>query len=186
MPERPLFVDEGLMSSLTGREPEVVVDDMLRHLIRRYRAEGGAVFALQDESLHIYVARRLPDHRIAAVNGLLSQAMPTLLQRETVRAETEILAPLHTDDHLLGFLFLDFPEGGCHDNVDPRALSLLCGSLTRGLKADRCGQDVCFGLTHREIERLRVFRALEVCGDNKTAAAKMLGVTRRTVYYRLS
>lgn len=37
-----------------------------------------------------------------------------------------------------------------------------------------------------EVERAEIEKALSVCGGNKSKAAKMLGISRKTLYYRLS
>lgn len=183
--ERQVFIDQDLMSGVTGQEPLTVVSDLLSHTVRRYRAAGGVVFSLNDATGHldVYVGHTVPTERIEDAVKLWPKIKPILLKREEWRDATEVIAPLHLNDTLYGMLFLDFVEhDGCRVYVDSACLRLLCTGLSRGLKAGRCKEPVAVAMSVHDIETMRVLNVLKATRGDVVTAASAMSITRNTVY----
>lgn len=91
---------------------------------------------------------------------------------------------LEIEDGLAGFLGTLLSTGGAplHATVDfERKVIQIAGQTVPGQRLY-----IQTGSTMKEVERLMLFHALEVTNGNKAAAARLLGISRRTLYNRLA
>lgn len=187
-----LQLDPRLLASLVTNDPEATVHLLLRHIIERCRAKGGAVIkvAVKSETvaLKVMLACDLGDERACDVRGLWERHQDTLQWGGHVKTQDELLIPLRKDQTFLGFLLLDVPTS----HPSPAWFEHACKWVVTGMEAAKvqaqnakCTVVVSPKELQRQLQEQELVEALDQMQGNKVQAAKLLGITRRTLYSRL-
>lgn len=175
-------VDQTL-AVLVADDPRAQSLRLLRHIVAEYKARAAAAVAVDDGELTTF-AGEIPLSRLTALQLLWKVQQKTLRAGRPVVGDDSGLVPLMDGRQLVGLLLVEGGEG-----VDPRAACVV--ALAAALKAGRdeaARPDPGDGemLTDAEIERQRLLVALQRNEWNIARVARLLGVTRRTIYMRLA
>jgi transcriptional regulator with PAS, ATPase and Fis domain len=149
------------------RDRRAEIEPLARHFLREFCLRGRQ----PEPHLTVEAASKLYDYHwpgnVRELRNVIERA--TLLATEgQIDREHVMLEP-------------PMPEVDLADADDFEAVT----KVTQALDVRRRSADASKGEPTRETERDRVMRALESCGGNQTRAAKMLGVSRRTLINRL-
>ena len=171
------------LSLLVADDPRGQALRLLDHVASRCRAKAVAVVTVAADDLGSF-AGEVPLSRLTALQTLWkSEAKGLRAGRRVVRDGYRVL-PLMDGPGLTGLLFIEGAVGV--ELTNPAVIA-----LTAALKAARArplSNDDVFeagALSGGEIERRRLLAALERHEWNIARVARLMGVTRRTVYLRL-
>jgi len=144
------------------RERRAEIPALCRMFLARCNAELGrkAALTLAEETLQLLVSYTWPGN---------VRELRNVIERGAVLCSGEVLQPEHLPQRVLGgpSQRLSSSQPPALDNAREEALSRARNEL-------------------QGIERQRISEALEQCGGNQTRAAEALGISRRTLVYRLS
>jgi DNA-binding NtrC family response regulator len=145
---------------LRERRPEIAA--LSRMFLARYNAELGrhAALSLSEEAIQLLESYAWPGN---------VRELRNAIERGAVLCSGDVLRPEHLPSRIV--------SGGVHGHKS---------SSPPGLDSSR--EDVLSRARNelQVIERQRISDALEQCGGNQTRAAETLGISRRTLVYRLS
>lgn len=161
-------------------DPQRQAQKLLRHIVAECKANAAAAVAVVDRELTTF-AGEVPLIRLTALQLLWKAEEKALRAGQPVFGDDSGVVPLTDGRQLVGLLFV---EGG--ERVEPRAACVL--ALAAALKAGReeAARPESEMLTDVEIERQRLLAALQRNEWNIARVARLLGVTRRTIYLRLA
>jgi hypothetical protein len=180
-PERAL---KQTLAVLVSDRPRRQAQRLLRHIIELYEAREAAAVSLGTDGLRTFVGD-IPLSRFAALQLVWTVEQKTLHAGRPVLGDDYSLIPLMDGRQLIGLLFVERGRG-----VEPRAPAVL--ALAATLKALRqAGPDALDPgpletPTGAEVERQRLVAALQRHEWNIARVARLMGVTRRTIYSRLA
>jgi len=173
-----------LASVLVAQAPRQQASNVLAFLVNRARASGGALLTFRDQSLVLFCST--PDLQAASVVrawGAWDSHRQRIETGETIQTPDQVLAPLKDDGALVGLLHLDAPQG-----FDASLLStfglVLAKAVQSDLSADR-SLAVAEIVDVPEQSRDRLVSLLHRNEWNIARVARVMGVTRRTIYLRL-
>jgi len=172
---------EETLAVLVADDPQKQAQRLLRHIVAEYKARIAVALAFVDGELTTF-AGEAPLARLTAVQNLWNAGEKELRAGKPMSVDDHGLVPLMDGHQLIGLLLV---EGG--ERVEPRAACVL--ALAAALKAGRAeaGHFVDLAsLTDAEIERQHLLAALQRNEWNVARVARLLGVTRRTIYHRLA
>jgi hypothetical protein len=179
----PTLLD--IASDLVSIEPASQATRLLGRLMEQTRASAGAVLVPSDQDLRVFVSRQASLERLSQGRSAVA-AHRFLLQRgESVSADGITLLPLMGETGLLGVVLL---EGGAQpmEGTDLILTAIVAAVVVamspRPLSGDL---DQFVGIRSDEVERHRLIELLKRNEWNLARVARVLGVTRRTVYMRL-
>jgi DNA-binding NtrC family response regulator len=145
---------------LRDRRPEIAA--LSRMFLARYNAELGrhAALSLSEETIQLLESYPWPGN---------VRELRNAIERGAVLCSGDVLRPEHLPSRIV--------SGAIHGHKS---------SSPPGLDSTR--EDVLSRARNelQAIERQRILDALEQCGGNQTRAAEALGISRRTLVYRLS
>lgn len=171
------------LSLLVADDPRGQALRLLDHVASRCRAKAVAVVTVAADDLGSF-AGEVPLSRLTALQTLWkSEAKGLRAGRRVVRDGYRVL-PLMDGPGLTGLLFI---EGAVGVEVTNPAVIALTAAL-KAARARPLSDDGVFeagALSGGEIERRRLLAALERHEWNIARVARLMGVTRRTVYLRL-
>jgi transcriptional regulator of acetoin/glycerol metabolism len=173
-------VDQTL-ALLVADDPRIQAGNLLDHIVTRCRAKGTAVVTVDSGELASF-AGEVPLSRLTALESLWKAEAKDLRAGLAVTAGSYRLLPLMDGLELTGLLFI---EGGTSiEKKNPVVIA-----LAAALKAARVHPARPHGweenVAGSEVERRRLVAALEHHEWNIARVARLIGVTRRTVYLRL-
>jgi predicted DNA-binding protein (UPF0251 family) len=179
----PTLLD--IAADLVSIEPASQATRLLGRLMEYTRATAGAVLVPSDQDLRVFVSRQASLERLSQGRSAVA-AQRLLLQRgEAVVADGITLLPLTRDGGLVGVVLL---EGGT-SSVEGTDLILtaIVAAVMVAMAPRPLGGDLdqFVGIRSDEVERHRLVELLKRNEWNLARVARVLGVTRRTVYMRL-
>jgi len=148
----------------------------------RCRARGAAVVTVVGDDLASFAGEVLLS-RLTTVNQLWKVEARGLRAGRPVNGDGYRVLPLMDARVLIGLLFI---EGG--DGVEPKSPDVVALAATLKIAREnpfRLEADDMEIVTGAEIERQRLLSALERHEWNIARVARLIGVTRRTIYLRL-
>jgi hypothetical protein len=174
-------VDESL-SLLVGEDPRRQACKLLDHLASRSRARGAAVVTVVADDLASFAGEVLLS-RLTALQRLWKIEASDLRAGRPVNGNGYRVLPLMDARALIGLLFIEGGEGVEPKSPDVIALAAtLKTALQHPARLDADDMEIVAGA---EIERQRLLSALERHEWNIARVARLIGVTRRTIYLRL-
>ena len=179
----PTLLD--IAADLVSIEPASQATRLLGRLMEHTRAAAGAVLVPSDQDLRVFVSRQASLERLSQGRSTVA-ANRFLLQRgESVAADGITLLPLMGQAGLVGVVLLeggDFPIEGTDLILTAIVAAVMVAMSPRPLTSDL---DQFVGIRSDEVERHRLVELLKRNEWNLARVARVLGVTRRTVYMRL-
>jgi predicted DNA-binding protein (UPF0251 family) len=179
----PTLLD--IAADLVSIEPASQATRLLGRLMEYTRATAGAVLVPSDQDLRVFVSRQASLERLSQGRSAVA-AQRLLLQRgEPVSADGIILLPLTRDGGLVGVVLL---EGGTSsvEGIDLILTAIVAAVMVAMAPRPLAGDlDQFVGIRSDELERHRLIELLKRNEWNLARVARVLGVTRRTVYMRL-
>lgn len=179
----PTLLD--IAADLVSIEPASQATRLLGRLMEHTRASAGAVLVPADQDLRVFVSRQASLERLSQGRSAVA-AQRFLLQRgESVSSDGITLLPLMGEGGLLGVVFLEggvFPVEGIELILTAIMAAVVVAMAPRPLSN---GLDQFVGIRSDEVERHRLVELLKRNEWNLARVARVLGVTRRTVYMRL-
>jgi len=179
----PTLLD--IAADLVAIEPASQATRLLGRLMEHTRASAGAVLVPADQDLRVFVSRQASLERLSQGRSTVA-AHRFLLQRgESVAADGITLLPLMGEVGLVGVVLLEggaYPVEGTELILTAIAAAVVVAMAPRPLAADI---DQFVGIRSDEVERHRLLELLKRNEWNLARVARVLGVTRRTVYMRL-
>ena len=196
------LVDRFMDLVLGGNEPRLLAERALGIVRTLTRARCAAVFRLEDRRLSLFASQGLDQHALDHAVADWGRAGALLRRGQVVHAgavspdgpRSRSLAPIRSGSELAGLLYLDSADADFLDAVDCARLVKFTAILARALEApppppgqaprgwerdpDRAAAD--------EAERDRLLALLEGNEWNIARVARILQVTRRTIYLRLA
>jgi hypothetical protein len=173
-------VDQTL-AFLVAHDPRIHAGKLLDHIVAQCKAKGAAAVTVDAGELASFVGE-VPLSRLTALESLWKGEAKNLRAGLAVTAGSYRLLPLIDGQELTGLLFI---EGDT--NVEKKNPAVI--ALAAALKAARVrpAPHLALGenVVGRETERQRLVAALEDHEWNIARVARLIGVTRRTVYLRL-
>ena len=148
----------------------------------RCRARGAAVVTVVADDLASFAGEVLLS-RLTTVNQLWQAEAKALRAGRPVNGDGYRVLPLMDARALIGLLFI---EGG--DGVESKSPDVVALAATLKIAREnpfRLEADDMEIVTGAEIERQRLLSALERHEWNIARVARLIGVTRRTIYLRL-
>jgi hypothetical protein len=175
-------LDDDTLALLVADDPRRQARRLLQHVATRSKAKAVAIVTVEGDELASFVGE-VPLSRLTALQ-LVWKAEAKALRAGTpaVGGDYRVL-PLMDRHELIGILFV---EGG--SGVEMRSASVM--ALAAALKAARErpvaeGREEPAAIHGAEIERRRLLASLERYEWNVSRVARLIGVTRRTVYLRM-
>ena len=179
----PTLLD--IAADLVSIEPASQATRLLGRLMEHTRASAGAVLVPSDKDLRVFVSRQASLERLSQGRSAFA-AHRFLLQRgEVVAGEGITLLPLMGESGLVGAVLLegsDFSVEGTDLILTALVAAVMVAMAPRPFTGDL---DQFVGIRSDEVERHRLLELLKRNEWNLARVARVLGVTRRTVYMRL-
>ena len=171
------------LALLVADDPRLSAGKLLDHISIRCKAKGAAAVTVDSDELASF-AGEVPLSRLAALESLWKAQSKQLRAGSTVTAGGYSVLPLIDGEDLTGLLFI---EGGAGVEKKNPAVVALAAALksARMRPTRRLAPQETATLSGREMERQRLVAALEHHEWNIARVARLIGVTRRTVYLRL-
>jgi len=172
-------VDQTL-AFLVADDPRISAGRLLDHIAARYKAKGAAAVTVDSGELASF-AGEVPLSRLAALQ-LLWQADAKDLRsgRSVIRDGCSVL-PLMDGHELTGLLLV-----ASHAAVETRSPAVIALAAALRAARERPARELREeAMADGEIERRRLVAALERHEWNIARVARLIGVTRRTIYLRL-
>ena len=173
-----------LASVLVAQAPRQQASNVLSFLVNRARATGGALLTFRDHSLVLFSST--PDLEAASVVrawAAWDAHRARIENGETIQTPDQVLAPLKDEGTLVGLLHLDAPQG-----FDQSLLSTFGLVLAKAVQSDLTGERplaVAEIVDVPEQSKDRLVTLLHRNEWNIARVARVMGVTRRTIYLRL-
>ena len=168
------------LSLLVADDPRGQALRLLDHVASRYKAKAVAVVTVAANDLASF-AGEVPLSRLAVVQAAWkTDAKDLRAGRRVIRDGYRIL-PLMDGPGLTGLLFIEGAAGV--ESTNP-VVTALAAALKAAHERPPMG-DGMESLAGGEIERRRLIAALERHEWNIARVARLMGVTRRTIYLRL-
>ncbi|PYQ09927.1 MAG: hypothetical protein DMF83_01770 [Acidobacteria bacterium] len=169
------------LALLVPDDPRMQAGRLLDHIAAQCKAKGAAVVTVDSGELASF-AGEVPLSRLTALESLWKAEAKNLRAGLAVTVGSYRLLPLMNGQELTGLLFIEGDTG-----VEKKNSAVI--ALAAALKAARGRPAPHFALGEevagRETERQRLVAALEHHEWNIARVARLIGVTRRTVYLRL-
>jgi hypothetical protein len=179
----PTLLD--IAADLVSIEPASQATRLLGRLMEHTRASAGAVLVPSDQDLRVFVSREARLERLSQGRSGVA-AHRFLLQRgEGVSSDGITLLPLMGESGLVAVVFLDggvFPVEGTEILLTAIMAAVQVAMSPRPFTVEL---DQYVGIRSDEVERHRLMELLKRNEWNLARVARVLGVTRRTVYMRL-
>jgi predicted DNA-binding protein (UPF0251 family) len=179
----PTLLD--IAADLVSIEPASQATRLLGRLMEHTRATAGAVLVPSDQDLRVFVSRQASLERLSQGRSAVASQRLLLQRGEPVSAEGITLLPLTRDSGLVGVVLL---EGGTSsmEGTD-LILTAIVAAVMVAMAPRPLGGDLdqFVGIRSDEVERHRLIELLKRNEWNLARVARVLGVTRRTVYMRL-
>jgi predicted DNA-binding protein (UPF0251 family) len=179
----PTLLD--IASVLVSIEPASQATGLLGRLIVQTRATAGAVLVPSDQDLRVFVSRQASLERLSQGRSAVASQRLLLQRGEAVAADGITLLPLTRDSGLVGVVLL---EGGTSsmEGTDLILTAIVAAVMVAMAPRPLAGDlDQFVGIRSDELERHRLIELLKRNEWNLARVARVLGVTRRTVYMRL-
>lgn len=169
------------LTLLVEDEPQRQARKLLDHVATRCRAKAAAVVTVSADELASF-AGEVPLSLLATLQSIWRLEGKDLRAGRPVNGGDHNVLPLMDGRDLVGLLFMD---GGTRVEVKNAAVLALAAALK--VARERPARRVLDPETAvgSEIERRRLLAALERHEWNIARVARLIGVTRRTVYLRL-
>ena len=149
------------------------------------RATAGAVLVPSDQDLRVFVSRQASLERLSQGRSTVASQRLLLQRGEAVVADGVTLLPLTRDGGLVGVVLLEGSSlslEGTDLILTAIVAAVMVAMAPRPLGSDL---DQFVGIRSDEVERHRLIELLKRNEWNLARVARVLGVTRRTVYMRL-
>lgn len=172
-----------LAALLVTDDPRQAADKTLAFLVSYLQARAGAVLALDGEDPSLFIGRSLRLDTLSALRSLWVGHRSALLSGQVVTEGSHALVPIEHAGELVGLLYLDAPRP-----FEAESISVFRVALAEAVRAtaQRAPIDTYLGSTRSEdLQRQHLLVTLSQSDWNIARAARLMGVTRRTVYLRL-
>ena len=169
------------LAPLVADDPRISAGKLLDHIAARCKAKGAAAVTVDSGELASF-AGEVPLSRLAALESLWKVEAKNLRAGLAVTAGSYRLLPLMDGQELTGLLFIEGNTGVEKKNPAVVALAAALKAARARPAPHDAGEEVVVG---RETERQRLVAALELHEWNIARVARLIGVTRRTIYLRL-
>jgi hypothetical protein len=171
------------LALLVADDPRGQARKLLDHLTARCQAKGTAVVTVVDDDLSSF-AGEIPLSRLTSLEQLWKAEAKDLRAGRPVTGEGCSVLPLMDGKDLTGLLLVD--GRGRLEPKNPAIVALAAAvKVARERPARQDAQAESQAMTGAEIERRRLLAALERHEWNIARVARLVGVTRRTIYLRL-
>ncbi|HKC13635.1 MAG TPA: helix-turn-helix domain-containing protein [Vicinamibacteria bacterium] len=172
-----------LAALLVTDDPRQAADKTLAYLVSYLRARAGAVLTLDSEEPSLFIGQSLRLETLSALRALWVAHQPALLAGQLVSEGSHALIPIQHSRELVALLYLDAPRP-----FEPESIAVFQVALAEAVRANfrRPPFEAYLGSTRSEdLQRQHLLVTLSQNDWNIARAARLMGVTRRTVYLRL-
>jgi hypothetical protein len=194
--EGPLGVTNQLAALLVAGDPRGAADRTLDFLISLNKARGAAVFALEGDRLNLFTGRGFDVETVATVQAAWSDRRAPLATGEilqgTYSRATYAIAPLMDKGSVVALLYLDTAAGREWAALDTSSLAAFGVAIAQAVIAAASAapalspvQAYLSQTSDEEIARERLLLLLVQNEWNIARVARIMGMTRRTIYHRL-
>jgi len=175
-------VDQTL-ALLVADDPRILAGNLLDHIAAQCKAKGAAAVTVDSGELASF-AGEVPLSRLTALESLWKAEAKDLRAGRAVTDGNYRLLPLMDGQELTGLLFIEGDTG--LEKKNPAMIALAAAlKAARVRPARQYALEETASFSGREMERQRLVAALEHHEWNIARVARLIGVTRRTVYSRL-
>ena len=169
------------LALLVADDPRIHAGKLLDHIAARCKAKGAAAVTVDSGELASF-AGEVPLSRLTALDSLWKAEAKNLRAGLAVTAGSYRLLPLMDGQQLKGLLFIEGNSGV--EKANPAVVAL--AAAVKAARVRSAPRDAGEGaVSGREFERQRLVAALEHHEWNIARVARLIGVTRRTIYLRL-
>jgi transcriptional regulator with GAF, ATPase, and Fis domain len=203
MKKGPDLIDQFTNLVLGADEPQRLAERTIEIILSLTRGRSAAVFRIDDGGLELFASRGLDQAALDAAHADWKAHAATLAAGETfyaptsasgARPEARASLPIRGEDAVLGVLYVDSAEAHFLDAADCARLAKFDRILARALVAPAApagerpaGFERYLERTSvDDMERERLLLLLERNEWNIARVARLMSVTRRTVYLRLA
>jgi hypothetical protein len=172
-----------LAALLVTDDPRQAADKTLAYLVSYLGATAGAVLTLDGEEPSLFIGRSLRLDTLSALRSLWIVHRSALHSGRLVTDGTHALVPIQHGSQLVALLYLDGPR-----SFSLESISVFQVALAEAVRANgqRAPIDTYLASTRSEdLQRQHLLVTLSQSDWNIARAARLMGVTRRTVYLRL-
>jgi len=167
------------LALLVADDPRGQARKLLGHLAARCQAKRAAVVTVADQDLSSFEGE-MPLSRLTALELLWKLEAKDLRAGRPVMAADCSVLPLMDGKELTGLLLVDG-----RGRVEPKNPAIIALAAAVKVARERPAREESEPLVGAEIERQRLVAALERHEWNIARVARLVGVTRRTIYLRL-
>jgi len=171
-----------MLALLVADDPRRSADRILTRLIQIHQARGGAILRPRQEQVEIWLSAGLNLGAVAELPVRWTDHRETLAAGRPVVESGFALLPAMLGEEMVAALYLAQPEG-----LAVSEARLFGTAIAQAVQASESGVTTrpAPSLSPTEETRLQLLSLLERHEWNIAEVARLLGVTRRTVYLRL-
>lgn len=185
-----------LAALLVAGDPRGAADRTIEFLLSINKARGAAVFALDGDHLILFTGRGFGLEAVATVQAAWTDHRPELAAGQVLRASddraTYAIAPLIEKGSVVALLYLDVAAGTQWTALDPASLTAFGVAIAQAVIAAASAsplpspvQAYLSQTSDEDIARERLLLLLVQNEWNISRVARLMGITRRTIYHRL-
>jgi DNA-binding CsgD family transcriptional regulator len=171
-----------MLALLVADDPRRSADRILTRLIQIHQARGGAILRPRQEQVEIWLSAGLSLGAVAELPVRWADHREALIAGRSVVESGFALLPAMLGDEMVAALYLAQPEGLAVSEA--RVFGAAIAQAVQASEAGAVARPVP-SLSPTEETRLQLLSLLERHEWNIAEVARLLGVTRRTVYLRL-
>ena len=191
-----MAVTNQLTALLVAGDPRGAADRTLAFLASLNKARGAAVFSVEGDRLTLFTGRGFEVEAVSTVQAAWTKERTrldegTLVHGSDARA-SYVIAPLSDGESLVALLYLDVPAGAAWSALDTSSISGFGVAIAQAVIAAAAApvqpspvQAYLSQTSDDEIARERLLLLLVQNEWNISRVARLMGVTRRTIYLRL-
>jgi Bacterial regulatory protein, Fis family len=168
------------LALLVADDPRISAGRLLDHIAARCKVKRAAAVTVDSGELASFVGE-VPLSRLTALQSLWRAEAKELRAGRAVIGDDSSVLPLMDGRELIGLLFVESPASVGTGNPAVVALAAALRAARERSARELPEEAIADG----EIERFRLVAALERHEWNIARVARLIGVTRRTVYLRL-
>jgi hypothetical protein len=191
-----LAVTNQLTALLVAGDPRGAADRTLAFLASLNKARGAAVFSVDGDRLTLFTGRGFEVEAVSTVQGAWTKERARLDRGQLVQGSdaraSYVVAPLTDGESVVALLYLDVPAGTAWAALDTSSISGFGVAIAQAVLAAATVpvqpspvQAYLSQTSDDEIARERLLLLLVQNEWNISRVARLMGVTRRTIYLRL-
>jgi transcriptional regulator with GAF, ATPase, and Fis domain len=189
-------VTNQLAALLVAGDPRGAADRILAFLLSLNKARGAAVFALDGDRLTLFTGRGFELEAVTTVQNAWTSQRDNLEKGEILRQSdtraSSVVVPLMDEGTVVALLYLDVAAETEWKSLDASSLTAFGVAIAQAVIAASSGapepspvQAYLSQTSDDEIARERLLLLLVQNEWNISRVARLMGVTRRTIYLRL-